>query len=159
MLINPFMSPFNSILSSLFQWCPKRLSSPSPTNICFICICQCACMCVCVFLFLFFSFHFEKINCMTISYICCTVCVLNMNLFNLFKRLRSKTIIFLFNFVLHHSGLFFSVWAETGDFRDSHSSMAAVANGLETSHLNNFQTSSTSSSALTNRSRDRKDGK
>ncbi|XP_041447519.1 pituitary homeobox homolog Ptx1 isoform X1 [Drosophila obscura] len=52
--------------------------------------------------------------------------------------------------------LFFSVWAETGDFRDSHSSMTAVANSLDSTHLNNFQTSSTST--LTNRSRDRKDG-
>lgn len=54
------------------------------------------------------------------------------------------------------AGLFFSVWAETGDFRDSHSSMTAVANSLDSTHLNNFQTSS--SSTLTNRSRDRKDG-
>ncbi|XP_020712942.1 pituitary homeobox homolog Ptx1 isoform X1 [Ceratitis capitata] len=52
--------------------------------------------------------------------------------------------------------LFFSVWAETGDFRDSHNSMTAVANSLDSTHLNNFQTSS--SSALTNRNRDRKDG-
>ncbi|KAH8418019.1 hypothetical protein KR222_010605, partial [Zaprionus bogoriensis] len=48
------------------------------------------------------------------------------------------------------------IWAETGDFRDSHSSMTAVANSLDSTHLNNFQTSS--SSTLTNRSRDRKDG-
>ncbi|XP_037884288.1 pituitary homeobox homolog Ptx1 isoform X1 [Glossina fuscipes] len=53
--------------------------------------------------------------------------------------------------------LFFSVWAET-DFRDSHSSMAAVANGLENTHLNNFQTSTTSTTSLANRNRDRKDG-
>uniref|UniRef100_A0A1A9Z287 Homeobox domain-containing protein n=1 Tax=Glossina pallidipes TaxID=7398 RepID=A0A1A9Z287_GLOPL len=49
------------------------------------------------------------------------------------------------------------VWAET-DFRDSHSSMAAVANGLENTHLNNFQTSTTSTTSLANRNRDRKDG-
>ncbi|KAH8293623.1 hypothetical protein KR054_002265, partial [Drosophila jambulina] len=48
------------------------------------------------------------------------------------------------------------IWAETGDFRDSHSSMTAVANSLDSTHLNNFQTSSTST--LSNRSRDRKDG-
>ncbi|EDX15070.1 GD21552 [Drosophila simulans] len=48
------------------------------------------------------------------------------------------------------------IWAETGDFRDSHSSMTAVANSLDSTHLNNFQTSSTSS--ISNRSRDRKDG-
>lgn len=66
-----------------------------------------------------------------------------------------KTLIFLYIFV-PFAGLFFSVWAETGDFRDSHSSMTAVANSLDSTHLNNFQTSS--SSTLTNRSRDRKDG-
>ncbi|KAL9893388.1 pituitary homeobox homolog Ptx1 isoform X2 [Glossina fuscipes] len=49
------------------------------------------------------------------------------------------------------------IWAET-DFRDSHSSMAAVANGLENTHLNNFQTSTTSTTSLANRNRDRKDG-
>lgn len=49
---------------------------------------------------------------------------------------------------------FFSVWAETGDFRESsHSSMTAVASSIDHTQLN-FQTTSR------NRNRDRKnDGK
>lgn len=49
--------------------------------------------------------------------------------------------------------IFVTVWAETGDFRDTtHSSMTAVANNLDHSQLG-------FGSSMRSRSRDRKDGK